>query len=786
MKYLLSFLAVLAVCLGLSGQTTYKGNFIGNGAGLTNITANFASNVASGIFVTNATILAGAGTVPLIVDGVSGQPVATFFNAGANEAQLDQNADFILTGGHFQGLGTGLSGIPATAVIGTAVTNNSTNVTLNQFVVGSTPTFYMSPSGSDANSGLTAAASFQSAAMASTAISNAGGAGVIIMEPGTNTYSNWFNTAGWKSGGVTITKDPNTYGRCVSINTNYFISGPWTNLSGTVFSTAVTPNALNMWTGYGPTNSSGYASFLFQSNVTEGVWALGDGSPSISSSYYSTNRLDWARLRAATNSPATLASGQWCITNNILYVNPYGGSSSGLVVAPPCTNISFIAQGINPCSVTCLGLENYFFDFGFDAGGGSLHCTGCRSYGDIYGFSSSNTFGGALMAQQFVHLNNCVCSAVIQESFTFGNGGLQASNQVAIVTLENCISHDCMRHGFTTHPGANTIWNNCMALYGSGPATYGSADGFAIAGNSTMINCQSVSNSIGINMAYGVASSPTMLTTFDVKSIGDTECGIAPYSDNFSIVSHNDRIICTNCLIFTFLSTYTNATIDLYGLDVGTGSAQVIGGPKGIAITYHTNNPVTPYSALTVSNLAATNINLTGSLSGTGSISPTLLPSTFTNLTVIGSSTSIPGLTISSSKNSVSTNSYLLLYSNANGSQLTTLGWVDLYGNTVLSNGSYITMNGGFQGNGAGLTNTFNGSTNVSIIGGTTGVTNTSTKYGTCVVTSSAGTYSNFDGGGNFLYTNANLTGTEAFPVGPGAGVKSIGAGITTSRIIFQ
>ena len=107
---------------------------------------------------------------------------------------------------------------------------------------------------------------------------------------------------------------------------------------------------------------------------------------------------------------------------------------------------------------------------------------------------------------------------------------------------------------------------------------------------------------------------------------------------------------------------------------------------------------------------------------------------------------------------------------------------------TVTSN---LTVNGtnfstNFVGNGAGLTNTFNSTTNVSIVGTTSGVTNTSTKYGTCVVISASGTYSNFDSGGNWLFTNASIAGQEEWPVAPNAGVKSITAGITSCKIIFQ
>ena len=91
-----------------------------------------------------------------------------------------------------------------------------------------------------------------------------------------------------------------------------------------------------------------------------------------------------------------------------------------------------------------------------------------------------------------------------------------------------------------------------------------------------------------------------------------------------------------------------------------------------------------------------------------------------------------------------------------------------------------------FSGDGSGLTSTFNDSTNTVILGSASGVTNTSTRYGTLKIVGAGSTFSNFDSGGNWVDATTNYTGTAFFPVGPGSGLQSGGSDLSSSKIIFQ
>jgi hypothetical protein len=95
-------------------------------------------------------------------------------------------------------------------------------------------------------------------------------------------------------------------------------------------------------------------------------------------------------------------------------------------------------------------------------------------------------------------------------------------------------------------------------------------------------------------------------------------------------------------------------------------------------------------------------------------------------------------------------------------------------------------IDGIISGDGSGLSNTFNTSTNAVILGSASGVTNTSTHYGTLKIVGAGSTFSNFDSGGNWVDATTNYTGTAFLPVGPGAGVQSGGGDLSSSKIIFQ
>jgi hypothetical protein len=95
-------------------------------------------------------------------------------------------------------------------------------------------------------------------------------------------------------------------------------------------------------------------------------------------------------------------------------------------------------------------------------------------------------------------------------------------------------------------------------------------------------------------------------------------------------------------------------------------------------------------------------------------------------------------------------------------------------------------IDGIISGNGIGLTNTFNSATNAGILGSISGVTNTSTNYGTLKIVASSSTFSNFDSGSNWVDVTTSFTGTVFLPVGPGAGIQSGGSDLVSCKIIFQ
>lgn len=116
--------------------------------------------------------------------------------------------------------------------------------------------------------------------------------------------------------------------------------------------------------------------------------------------------------------------------------------------------------------------------------------------------------------------------------------------------------------------------------------------------------------------------------------------------------------------------------------------------------------------------------------------------------------------------------------------------WTQGNGGVICGDGLIITngcdlVSGVYTGNGSGLTYTFNDSTNAAIVGTANGVTNTSAKYGTLIVTGTSVTYTNFDSAHNWVFTNSSVSGQQTFVLGPGSGVKSDGGGLTC-RIIFQ
>jgi len=125
------------------------------------------------------------------------------------------------------------------------------------------------------------------------------------------------------------------------------------------------------------------------------------------------------------------------------------------------------------------------------------------------------------------------------------------------------------------------------------------------------------------------------------------------------------------------------------------------------------------------------------------------------------------------------------------GTVQTTTNALSVTADSITNTGNYIenasvALLGPTTNSAAALIDTFNDGTNASIVGGTSGVTNTSTKYGACVVAAATGIYSNFDSGGNFLLTNSSVSGQQVWPVGPGAGVTSKNASIISCKIIFQ
>jgi hypothetical protein len=81
------------------------------------------------------------------------------------------------------------------------------------------------------------------------------------------------------------------------------------------------------------------------------------------------------------------------------------------------------------------------------------------------------------------------------------------------------------------------------------------------------------------------------------------------------------------------------------------------------------------------------------------------------------------------------------------------------------------------SGNGRGLTNTFNGTTNATLPIASTGVTNTATKYGVALMTATSSTFTIYDGAGNALCTNStSLSGppaTLSIPLGPNAKITA-------------
>lgn len=93
-------------------------------------------------------------------------------------------------------------------------------------------------------------------------------------------------------------------------------------------------------------------------------------------------------------------------------------------------------------------------------------------------------------------------------------------------------------------------------------------------------------------------------------------------------------------------------------------------------------------------------------------------------------------------------------------------------------------VTGIYNGYANGLLNTFNGTTTASIPVLASGVTNTANRYGTAVVSSTATTYTNWDGAGNMRLTNTSVTGTLTFPLGPGA--KITAASGLSGQLIFQ
>jgi hypothetical protein len=107
------------------------------------------------------------------------------------------------------------------------------------------------------------------------------------------------------------------------------------------------------------------------------------------------------------------------------------------------------------------------------------------------------------------------------------------------------------------------------------------------------------------------------------------------------------------------------------------------------------------------------------------------------------------------------------------GGQLTLFG---ANGLTLSGNGNGVTVSDFVSGNGSGLTNTFNGTTNATIPIAWTGVTNTATQYGVAMLTATSATFTIYDGAGNSLCTNST-TGSSpallAIPLGPNAAITA-------------